>query len=87
MIVGIKSFIEREGIPVDELVVKQNIKKDRRHASKPDTNALFASKAGSSINYVYNSIWFILSNNYHILMIFIVCILFCLLLISYLIFF
>ena len=41
-VLGIESYIKVEGIPVDELVIRQHIKKDRRHASKPDTSALFA---------------------------------------------
>ena len=41
-VLGIESYLKVEGIPVDELVIQQHIKKDRRHASKPDTSALFA---------------------------------------------
>lgn len=38
---ALHSLLEREGIPVDELRVMANIKRDQRHASKPDTAALF----------------------------------------------
>lgn len=38
---ALHSLLEKEGIPVDELRVVANIKRDKRHASKPDTAALF----------------------------------------------
>ena len=38
---ALHNLLEREGIPVDELRVVAYIKRDQRHASKPDTAALF----------------------------------------------
>lgn len=39
---ALDSFIKLEGVPVDELIIKPHIAKDRRHASKPNTAVLFA---------------------------------------------
>ena len=41
MLSGIRSFLSREGIPVDHLDIRKHIPRDRRHHSKPDTAALF----------------------------------------------
>ena len=40
--IALDSFIKLEGVPVDELVIKPHIAKDRRHYSKPNTAVLFA---------------------------------------------
>ena len=39
---ALKQYIHHEGIPVDHLVVRPHIPKDRRHLSKPNTAVLFA---------------------------------------------
>lgn len=62
MFLGLKTFIKHEGIPVDELVVQQHIRKDRRHASKPDTGALFAGR-WSGVIHVASSLFFVLTRN------------------------
>ena len=40
---ALKQFLLTEGVPVDHLVVKAHIPKDRRHQSKPNTAVLFAA--------------------------------------------
>ena len=40
---ALESYIKAEGIPVDNMVIKPFIPKDRRHASKPDTAVLFGN--------------------------------------------
>ena len=40
---GLRSFLNREGIPVDHLDISKHVPRDRRHQSKPDTAALFNS--------------------------------------------
>ncbi|CAI8051226.1 Olefin beta-lactone synthetase [Geodia barretti] len=40
---ALKQFLLTEAIPVDHLVVKAHIPKDRRHQSKPNTAVLFAA--------------------------------------------
>lgn len=45
---GIQSFLSREGIPVDRLDIRPKIPRDRRHASKPNTAALFKTSNPNS---------------------------------------
>ena len=46
---GLQSLLAREGIPVDHLEVRPRIPRDRRHASKPDTAALFRTSNPNSL--------------------------------------
>ena len=49
---ALKQFLLTEGIPVDHLVVKAHIPKDRRHQSKPNTAVLFAASPFKRCHYV-----------------------------------
>ena len=57
---GIRSFLSREGIPVDHFEICQRIPRDRRHQSKPDTAALFKT---SNPNSPMKVVRFILKSN------------------------
>ena len=46
---GIQSFLSREDIPVDKLDIRPKIPRDRRHASKPNTAALFKTSDPNSL--------------------------------------
>ena len=59
-VLGIKSFLTREGIPVDHLEIRGHIPRDRRHRSKPDTAALFQR---SNPNSPFKIIVFLLKSN------------------------
>ena len=60
MLSGLRSFLSREGIPVDRLDIRKHIPRDRRHHSKPDTAALFKT---SNPNSPVKVIKFILRSN------------------------
>ena len=51
---ALNSLLEKEEIPVDELRVVTNIQRDQRHASKPDTAALF--KTTSVVHRIWKAI-------------------------------
>ena len=60
---GLQSFLDREEIPVDVLAIKPHIKKDRRHASKPDTAYLLSSDNPSSLSMYIKTFSFVISHN------------------------
>lgn len=68
---ALESFIKLEGVPVDELVIKPHIAKDRRHASKPNTNVLFADKNKKWIEGL-TLVKFVVSNNPMILVVWLI---------------
>ena len=49
MCVGLQSLLSREGIPVDRLEVWLKIPRDRHHASKLDTAAVFRTSSPNSM--------------------------------------
>ena len=49
---GLRSFLNREGIPVDHLDIRKHVPRDRRHQSKPDTAALFNKSNPNSVSKV-----------------------------------
>ena len=60
---GLQSFLDREEIPVDVLVIKPHVKKDRRHASKPDTAYLLSSDNPSSLSMYGKTFSFVIRHN------------------------
>ena len=60
---GLQSFLDHEEIPVDVLIIKPHIKKDRRHASKPDTAYLLSSDNPSSLSMYTRAFSFVISHN------------------------
>lgn len=68
---ALESFIKLEGVPVDELVIKPHIAKDRRHASKPNTSVLFADKNKKWIEGL-TLVKFVVSNNPMILVVWLI---------------
>lgn len=78
--IALDAFINLEGIPVDNLIIRPYIAKDRRHASKPNTSVLFG---GSSVAWKEKLILlkFIIINNF--MLIFVTIIIFILVLFYY----
>jgi acyl-CoA synthetase (AMP-forming)/AMP-acid ligase II len=67
---ALESFIKAESIPVDNMIIKSFIPKDRRHSSKPNTAALFGGS--NTLHQALALIKYIIINNPVVLLIFIV---------------